>query len=55
MVSLTVIGPDIYEADRFATAAFAMGVDGIYFLEKLGGVRGIYGGAIGYCDHDFRI
>jgi len=25
IVSLTVIGPNIYEADRFATAAFAMG------------------------------
>jgi len=24
IVSLTVIGPNIYEADRFATAAFAM-------------------------------
>lgn len=35
IVSLTVIGPDIYEADRFATAAFAMGRNSIYFLEKL--------------------
>ena len=34
IVSLTVIGPNIYEADRFATACFAMGKDGIYFLEK---------------------
>ena len=25
IVSLTVIGPNVYEADRFATAAFAMG------------------------------
>jgi thiamine biosynthesis lipoprotein len=33
VVSLTVIGPDIYEADRFATAAFAMGRDGIWFIE----------------------
>jgi thiamine biosynthesis lipoprotein len=33
--SLTVIGPNIYEADRFATACFAMGKDGIYFLERL--------------------
>ncbi len=33
--SLTVIGPNIYEADRFATAAFAMGKDGIMFIEKL--------------------
>jgi thiamine biosynthesis lipoprotein len=35
IVSLTVIGPDIYEADRFATAAFAMGRDGIGFIERL--------------------
>jgi len=35
ILSLTVIGPDIYEADRFATAAFAMGQDGINFIESL--------------------
>ncbi len=35
IVSLTVIGPNIYEADRFATAAFAMGEKGIYFIEQL--------------------
>lgn len=35
IVSLTVIGPNIYEADRMATACFAMGKDGIYFLEEL--------------------
>lgn len=35
--SLTVIGPDIYEADRFATAAFAMGPAGIRFIEQLPG------------------
>lgn len=35
IVSLTVIGPNIYEADRFATAAFAMGETGIAFIEKL--------------------
>ena len=35
IVSLTVIGPDVYEADRFATAAFAMGDDGIRFIESL--------------------
>ncbi len=34
-VSLTVIGPNVYEADRFATAAFAMGDKGMYFLESL--------------------
>lgn len=35
VVSLTVIGPDVYEADRFATAAFAMGRDGINFIGSL--------------------
>lgn len=35
IVSLTVIGSDVYEADRFATAAFAMGEKGIQFIEKL--------------------
>lgn len=33
-VSITVIGPNILEADRFATAAFAMGKDGINFIEN---------------------
>lgn len=37
IVSLTVIGPDVYEADRFATPAFAMGKKGIYFIENLPG------------------
>ena len=40
IVSLTVIGPNIYEADRFATAAFAMGADGIHFIEGLSGYEG---------------
>ena len=40
IVSLTVIGPDAYEADRFATAAFAMGANGIGFIEKLAGCEG---------------
>jgi thiamine biosynthesis lipoprotein len=40
IVSLTVIGPDIYEADRFATAAFAMGREGIRFIERLAGFEG---------------
>lgn len=30
--SLTVIGPNAYEADRIATAAFAMGHDGVKFI-----------------------
>ncbi len=33
VISLTVIGPNIYDADRFATAAFAMGREGILFIE----------------------
>jgi len=40
IMSLTVIGPDIYEADRFATAAFAMGREGIFFIENLDGFEG---------------
>lgn len=40
IVSLTVIGPNIYEADRFATAAFAMGKTGIVFIENLKGFEG---------------
>jgi FAD:protein FMN transferase len=40
IVSLTVIGPNVYEADRFATAAFAMGKRGIYFIERLAGFEG---------------
>lgn len=40
IVSITVIGPNVYEADRFATAAFAMGKDGIGFIEKLSGFEG---------------
>ncbi|HVS58876.1 MAG TPA: FAD:protein FMN transferase, partial [Candidatus Saccharimonadales bacterium] len=35
--SLTVVGPNVYEADRFATAAFAMGTEGIAFIERLPG------------------
>ena len=40
VVSLTVIGSDILEADRFATAAFAMGKEGINFIEQLPGFEG---------------
>jgi len=40
ILSLTVIGPNIYEADRFATAAFAMGRKGISFIENLAGFEG---------------
>lgn len=40
VVSLTVIGPNVYEADRFATAAFAMGEKGIEFIANLKGFEG---------------
>ncbi len=40
VVSVTVIGPNILEADRFATAAFAMGRHGIYFIDSLDGFEG---------------
>ncbi len=40
VVSLTVIGQNIYEADRFATGAFAMGRNGIAFIENLNGFEG---------------
>ena len=40
VVSLTVIGPNVFEADRFATAAFAMGKRGIFFIQQLPGFEG---------------
>jgi len=40
IVSITVIGPDVLEADRFATAVFAMGREGIAFIERLKGFEG---------------
>ncbi len=40
IVSITVVGPNVYEADRFATAAFAMGKEGINFIEHLRGFEG---------------
>jgi len=40
LVSLSVLAPDIYDADRFATAAYAMGRDGINFIEQTNGLEG---------------
>ena len=40
IISMSVIGPNVYEADRFATAAFAMGKSGIGFIENLDGFEG---------------
>jgi thiamine biosynthesis lipoprotein len=37
IVSITVVGPDILQADLMATAAFAMGAYGITFIESLDG------------------
>jgi FAD:protein FMN transferase len=38
--SLTVVATNVYEADRFATAAFAMGMNGIAFIEQRDGLEG---------------
>lgn len=40
IASITVVALDIYQADRFATAAFAMGRDGIGFIEAMPGLEG---------------
>lgn len=40
IANLTVVGPNVYEADRFATAAFAMGNGGINFIQNLDGLEG---------------
>lgn len=40
IVAITVIGPDIYNADRYATAAYAMDSKGIEFIESLKGYEG---------------
>ena len=40
IASLTVIGPDVLDADRFATGAFAMGREGINFIEQLRNFEG---------------
>jgi thiamine biosynthesis lipoprotein len=40
LVSLTVVASDVLDADRFATAAFAMGRAGIDFIEATPGLEG---------------
>lgn len=40
IVSLSIVAPNVYEADRFTTAAFAMGEAGIEFVEKQPGLEG---------------
>ncbi len=34
IVSFTIIGPNVFEADRYATPAFAIGYRGIEFIER---------------------
>jgi thiamine biosynthesis lipoprotein len=40
VASVSVIASDVYDADRFATAAFAMGERGILFIEATPGLEG---------------
>ncbi len=40
IVSISVIAADVLEADRFATAAFAMGLEGINFVEAMPELEG---------------
>lgn len=40
IISLTVIGNNVYEADRFATAAFAMDREGINFIARQKNIEG---------------
>lgn len=40
ILSLSVIGRHIYDADRYATAAFAMGRNGLDFIHGLSGFEG---------------
>ncbi len=47
VVSLTVIAANVYDADRYATAAFAMGTHGIRYIEQLPGFEGYQIGAGG--------
>ncbi len=40
ILSMTIIAPNVYEADCYATAAFAMGRNGIDWIESLEGFEG---------------
>jgi thiamine biosynthesis lipoprotein len=37
LLSMTIVGPSIVEADVYATAAFAMGLAGLDFIERRAG------------------
>lgn len=47
VASITVVGPDILTADRYATAAFAMGKEGVSFIEAVPGCEAYQIGADG--------
>lgn len=47
VVSLTVISKDIVDSDRFATAAFAMGTQGIAFIAQIPSFEGYQIDALG--------
>ncbi len=40
LLSVTVVGPDLSEADAYATAAFAMGREGLSWIDSLPGYAG---------------
>ncbi len=40
VVSITIVGQNVLEADRYATAAFAMGREGICFIERMPDLEG---------------
>lgn len=40
IASVSIIASNVYDADRFATAAFAMGEAGIRFIQTLPGIEG---------------
>jgi thiamine biosynthesis lipoprotein len=40
LLSVTVVGPDLSEADAYATAAFAMGPEGLTWIDSLPGYAG---------------
>ena len=44
LLSLTVVAPTLTEADSVATAAFAMGAEGVDWAAALDGLRGVRGG-----------
>lgn len=51
IISLTVVAPSVYDADRIATAAFAMGRRGINFIASLHGYAGYVVDATGHATY----